>query len=263
MDILGAEKQKYGRIRVWGSISFILVVIVFGKLIDLFDIRLIIVLILVGAILLSLGSLRLPPVSVSRPTYAIAGAESFVNRKVVVFLTCGFIMLVSHGAYYGFFSIHLETLGFSKMFIGLAWALASTAEIVVMVTSPRLFKRFSIEQVLAFSFLVAVLRWGMLAYVQTAAWILTAQLLHAVTYGSFHMASILYIDQLSSPKSKTFGQAINNAVQYGLGLMVGFWVSGLLYEMTDSFSLFAISGAVALMGGIVFMVSLCMQPAGK
>ena len=57
-------------------------------------------------------------------------------------------MLVSHGAYYGFFSIHLENLGYGSTFIGIAWALASTAEILVMIKSDKIFDRFSLENVL-------------------------------------------------------------------------------------------------------------------
>ncbi|MCK7511327.1 MAG: MFS transporter [Desulfobacterales bacterium] len=57
-------------------------------------------------------------------------------------------MLVSHGAYYGFFSIHLATLGYTGTFIGGAWALASAAEIVAMLYSEAIFKRFALERVL-------------------------------------------------------------------------------------------------------------------
>jgi PPP family 3-phenylpropionic acid transporter len=82
--------------------------------------------------------------------------------------------------------------------------------------------------------------------------ILLAQALHAITYGTFHMASILYIDRLTPEKSKTLGQAVNNAVQYGLGLMIGFFLNGFLYERAGSSVLFVISGCIALAGGLIF-----------
>jgi PPP family 3-phenylpropionic acid transporter len=252
MDILGPEKQSYGRIRAWGSINFILIVIVLGKLIDLYSIKLILILILIGSSLQSLMSLRVPGMTSSPKDPFSTDVQVLGKSHVIVFLICGFLMLVSHGAYYGFFSIHLENLGYSKAFIGIAWALASTAEILVMIKSREIFKRFSLEKVLIFSFGLAAMRWLILYFVQSPALILFSQIFHAITYGAFHMASILYMDQLTPNSAKTLGQAVNNAVQYGLGLMVGFFLNGYLYEITGSYTLFIVSGGIALAGGIVF-----------
>ncbi len=252
MDILGKEKKSYGRIRVWGSVSFIAVVLVLGKIIDLYSVEMIVVLILAGSLMLAVISLKIPDVRITKMNRLSSGSRSFLERRVLVFLFCAFLMLVSHGAYYGFFSIHLENLGFGSTFIGLTWALASAAEILVMLRSGQIFNRFSINTVLIFSFMVAALRWLILFFVQSAALILLSQVLHALTYGTFHIASILYIDRLAPDKAKTFGQAVNNAISYGLGLMVGFFINGYLYEITGSFALFLISCLIALCGGLLF-----------
>ena len=252
MDILGKEKKSYGRIRVWGSISFIAVVVILGRIIDLYSVEIIVVLILAGSLMLSVISTQIPGIQTAKRKRLSAGAKSLLDRGVLVFLFCAFLMLVSHGAYYGFFSIHLANLGFGSTFIGLTWALASAAEILVMLRSDQIFNRFSIKAVLIFSFMVAALRWLILFFVQSAAAILLTQVLHAVTYGTFHIASILYIDQLAPDRAKTLGQAVNNATSYGLGLMVGFFLNGYLYEITGSFALFIISALIALVGGLIF-----------
>jgi PPP family 3-phenylpropionic acid transporter len=173
---------------------------------------------------------------------------------VLIFLTCAFLMLVSHGTYYGFYSIHLENLGMDRTFIGFSWALASTAEILVMVRSARLFARFSLERVLFFSFIIAAVRWLILYTTASPGIILLSQVLHAITYGTFHMASILYIDRLTPDASKTMGQAVNNAVTYGLGLAVGFLFSGALYETLGAYNLFGISSLIALAAGSGFCI---------
>ncbi len=257
MDLLGREKKSYGRIRAWGSISFIMIVLVLGKIIDLYSVEIIVVLVLAGSLMLSTISTRIPDIQIAQKKRLTPGARSLIDRRALVFLFCAFLMLVSHGAYYGFFSIHLENLGYGSTFIGLTWALASAAEILVMIRSDRIFKRFSLEAVLIFSFLVAALRWFILFFAQSVPAILLSQVLHAVTYGTFHMASILYIDRLAPDKAKTLGQAVNNAVTYGLGLMVGFFFSGYLYEITGSFVLFIISCLIALSGGLFFW-GFCM-----
>jgi len=252
MDVLGKEKKSYGRLRMWGSISFILVVISLGKIIDLFSVSLILVLILAGSLVQASISFKIPDMKIAKKDLLSPATKSLFNIRVISFLFCAFLMLVSHGAYYGFFSIHLENLGYSNTFIGIAWALASTAEILVMIKSNGIFRTFSPEKVLIFSFIAAALRWFILFFATSETIILISQLLHAVTYGTFHMASILYIDLLSPDKNKTLGQAVNNAATYGLGLMVGFFLSGYLYENMDTSFLFIISSLIAIAGGVIF-----------
>jgi MFS transporter, PPP family, 3-phenylpropionic acid transporter len=106
--------------------------------------------------------------------------------------------------------------------------------------------------VLIFSFAAAVLRWSGLWAAESAYLILILQATHAITYGAFHMASILYIDALAPAKAKTLGQAANNAVTYGLGLMAGFFLSGAVYHKIGAQGLFAISAGIALAAGVLF-----------
>jgi PPP family 3-phenylpropionic acid transporter len=249
MEVLGTEKRRYGQMRMWGSLAFILMVLMLGRGLDLYSIEVVPAMILAASLVQALFSFGIPESSQERKKPIWAGARLLFNKRVLLFLFCAFLMLVSHAAYYAFFSIHLENLGFGKTFIGLCWAVATTAEILVMIKSDHIFRRFSFENVLIFSFVVSVLRWLLLARLETGAFILLSQILHAVTYGSFHMASILYIDHLSPPQIKTTGQAVNNAVTYGLGLTVGFFISGTLYEALGAPVLFALSALIALLGG--------------
>jgi len=254
MDHLGKEKKRYGAIRVWGSISFILVVLVVGRVIDVAPIRIILVLILAGSILQSFLSTQVPGPAGLQNLATRSGFSLLTRRPVLMFLCSAFLMLVSHGTYYGFFSIHLESLGYGGAFIGFAWALASAAEILVMINSERIFRRFSLRKVLVFSFLVAAVRWSFMGWAKSGAVILLTQLLHAATYGAFHMASILYIDSLMPAPAKTFGQSANNAITYGLGMMTGFFLNGYFFDRLGAQMLFMLSAATAVVGAGVLVV---------
>jgi len=231
-----------------------------GKLIDLRGVAVIVPLILAGTLLQSWGAWGLPAAPAVRRPAAGGGGGGIGRRRAAVFLFCGFLMLVSHGAYYAFFSIHLENLGLPSTFIGVAWAVAVTAEIAVMINSDRLFARLPLETVLQLSFLAAGLRWSLLFGFSSPVVILLSQILHAGTYGTFHMASILYMDRLSPPQAKTLGQAANNAITYGLGLMVGFMLAGALFAPLGVPRLFLLSAVVALVGGGVFRWGQLSRP---
>lgn len=257
MDALGRndDKRSYGNIRVWGSLNFILVVMVLGKVMDSFPVNTIIILILIGSVLQALFAPAVPDSHIqSRVPSFIKQMKEFINPRMLVFLFCSFLMLASHGTYYAFFSIHLEQLGFGRTFIGFAWGLASMAEIGVMLKSDFLFRRFSIRTVLIFSFFAATMRWLILFFSVSSHMILLSQLLHALTYGAFHIACILYMDELSTKETKTFGQVANNAVSYGLGMMAGFVFNGYFFEAYGAY-LYIASSLMALSGGLIFAVT--------
>ncbi|MBF0228788.1 MAG: MFS transporter [Desulfamplus sp.] len=255
MEILGKDKKKYGKSRVWGTISFIIVSLIMGKILSIYSTTIIIPLIFAGMVVQSFLSLKLSVKSDKTYSPAIRQSwsdfKAFFSFKTSLFLFAAFLMLVSHGAYYGFFSIYLESLGFSTNFIGFAWAVASIAEIAVMVYSNKIFSKFSLKTVLIISFVAACLRWLLLFTATIAPMILISQLLHAFTYASFHIASILAIDKLS-PEGTTFGQAVNNAVTYGAGIMTGFLLGGIFYDNFQGY-IFLASSVVALAGGIIIL----------
>lgn len=255
IDILGSRKKSYGSIRAWGTVSFIFTVFLLGKILDIYPLGIIIPLILAGSVIHALFAIKIPDIRpVNNKPFLREAKELLKKRQVILFLSSAFLMLVSHGAYYGFFSIHLENIGYGRTFIGAAWAIASISEILVMINSDRIFKRFSTKTVITVAFVTATARWLTLSLIKSPALILISQTTHALTYGAFHISSILYIDSLTSDETKTLGQSLNNAVTYGLGLMVGFFLSGWIYEQAGSFALFAFSSLIALSGGIFFRI---------
>src|SRR4030042_5493790 len=118
MEWRGEEKKSYGRIRAWGSISFIAVVVFLGKAIEHFSVEIILPLVFVGSLLQTGMSLKIPKTGSSSERPALHQLKRLYTRPVIWFLICSFLMLMSHGAYYGLFSIHLEHWGYSKTFIG-------------------------------------------------------------------------------------------------------------------------------------------------
>ena len=115
MEALGKNKRRYGGMRAWGSVAFIIMVLLLGRLIEVYSVKIILSFILAGSWVQAVAALRLPGISASPPKRRGAGPRKLINANVIVFLTSAFLMLVSHGAYYAFFSIHLANLGISRL----------------------------------------------------------------------------------------------------------------------------------------------------
>ncbi len=258
----GSTNTHYGNIRVWGSISFIIMAIFLGPVIDYFSIKIIIPLILIPSFIQMAYSFKMPETTKAKNSASVKSIKKFFSIRTCLFLTATFLMLVSHGTYYGFFSIYLEKAGFNNIFIGIAWGLATFSEIAVMLKSHIIFKRFSINSVLILSLITASCRWIILSCTISPTVILFTQLLHAITYGTFHIACILYIDKITSKETKTFGQIIYNATSYGLGMMTGFIINGFFFEQYGS-TLFIFSSISSLTGCLILLASFRNRTSRK
>lgn len=251
MDLIGDNKHAYGMIRLWGSILFIVMVLVVGELLNHFSYFIIIQMIVIGYFIQAFVAITIPSSQKKKNRKTKPSLNVLKRTNVVVYLISAFLMLVSHGTYYAFSSIHLELLGANSNEIAIYWALGSIAEIFVMFNSRRIFQRFQIESVLIFSFAIAAIRWLLMFYASEVWLVILIQILHAFTYGTFHMAGILYIDRCMPESTKTLGQAVNNAVSYGLGLMTGSFINGYLFETVGSHYSFIFSFVVAVFAGVL------------
>jgi len=253
MDLVGDNKHAYGNIRLWGSIQFILMVLIVGELLNHFPYFIIIQMIVFGYFIQAFVAITVPPSQKKKKKIKKTSLIVFKKKNLILYLASSFLMLVSHGTYYAFSSIHLELLGAKSNEIAIYWALGSIAEIFVMFNSNRIFKRFQVESVLLFSVIIAAIRWLLMFYTTKVWYIIIIQLLHAFTYGTFHIAGILYIDRCMSENTKTTGQAVNNAVSYGLGLMTGSFINGYLFEAVGTHHAFIFSAIVAVLAGGILL----------
>lgn len=256
MDILGKEKKSYGKIRLWGSISFVAVVLVLGKVIAGSDVKIIVSLSLWVMLIMAALTLFFPRTEIHGPEFSLKSASFFMKKDVALFLFGAVMMLASHGAYYGFLSIKLSSEGASASYIGLVWAVGSASEIIVMLYSKEMFKKIRIETVLVWAFAFAVLRWLIVCFLGSQpAFMLFSQLLHAITYGCFHMACILFTDRVSDDSVKTIAQSVNNSVSYGVGLMAGIFTCGIFYDRYGNI-VFLGCAFTAVIGGIVMFMAM-------
>jgi PPP family 3-phenylpropionic acid transporter len=118
------------------------------------------------------------------------------RRDVLVLLAANVLMNIAHGPLYAFFSIYLADAGYGKTAIGVLWSLGVLAEIGIFMTAPAWMKRFAAVDILIATFALGVVRFALIAWaVDSPAALVLAQVLHAATFGSCHVASVALISQ--------------------------------------------------------------------
>jgi PPP family 3-phenylpropionic acid transporter len=245
---LGEKTAKYGRIRLWGSVGFIVAVIGLGYLFDFVAIRWLLWAVLGIVAALLLFSRHIPEAEVLAHHTDHLPIWHIIRRpEVLAFIGAGFLMAAAHGAYYTFYSIYLVDHGYAKSSVGLLWSLGVVCEIGVFLWMPRLLRSVSLRQVLLASLALAVLRFLMIGWgVGWIAVIVAAQLLHAATFGAYHSAAVEMVHRFFKGRHQAQGQALYNSVSFGAGGTLGGLYSGMAWETLGPNVTFTIAAAFAL-----------------
>ncbi len=248
LNYLDTRPQQYSRIRVWGSVGFIFTVVCLGYLLEIIDIRHLplVVFIFLNGIFLSTLSL---PSERAKSTKKLKNAflSLLVRKNVLLFFFLLALLQVSHGVYYTFYSIYMESHSYSRAVIGIFWAIGVVAEIVVFIWMPGILKRFSLLRLLQVSLMLTALRWGAIAwYPELWALMVAVQLLHAFSFGVSHAVAIEFVRRQFGASAQGQGQAFYSAVCFGAGSAIGAFVSGLFWEVRPEWA-FAFSIAVLVL----------------
>ncbi|AJP48051.1 MFS transporter [Rugosibacter aromaticivorans] len=241
--------ERYGRIRLWGSVGFIFAVLGMGWLLDILPITL---LLWVGWALLSgtVVSALLLKEAVPGAIHTASSLRMVLSQpKVVFLLVAGLFMIAAHGVLYVFYSIHLVAHGYGKTVVGLLWTLGVLAEIIVFLLMPRIAQRVSLRHLLLACFALAVLRFMLIGWqVDSLSVLFFAQCLHGATFGAHHVATMAALNRWFSSGQQARAQAIYGSVAYGIGGLTGGLLAGALWESAGPAMTFSVSALLALIG---------------
>jgi PPP family 3-phenylpropionic acid transporter len=247
----GIDAVRYGRMRMWGSVGFILSVTLVGALLQVAGMALFpVVLVLVYALLLW-ASTRLPearsPVAHDAPPPPV---WPLLRRpEVAWFFASVFFVVLAHAGLYAFFSLYLVSLGYGKAAVGALWAVSVAAEIVYFWFHGR------------WAGHLAPLRWLQVVALVTAArfaatagaghWpavLVLAQISHAITFAAHHSTCITLLHRYFPGRSRGRGQALYSTLGYGLSGVLGGVCGGLIIDRLGFAAVFWAASAAALAG---------------
>ncbi len=247
---LGAAVNRYARVRLWGSVGFILVVGVLGWWVGWAGTEVIpgTVLALFAAVWIS--ALLVPDCSHSHHGPVESSIRRLLARpEIAFFLLSCFLMQFSHGIYYAFYSIHLEAAGYSSARVGALWAFGVVVEVLVFLRMHWLLERFGARRILLASLGLAVLRWNLIGWLTPVLWVqVLAQALHAATFGAFHASAIHLVHHYFPGSVQGRGQAIYNSLSFGAGGGAGSLLGGQLWGPLGAGMTFTLASMVVFGG---------------
>ena len=220
----GLDTARYGRVRMWGSIGFILAVVVAGALLQPLGIGAFPMAVVLMNAILVLAAWRLPTGHEERHDGEPAPPVWPLLRQPAVrwFFASVFFTVLAHTSLYAFFSLHLDALGYGKQAVGALWAVSVAAEIVFFMTQGRWAPRLSPHGWLLLAAGVSVLRFATMAWAGPLPWLLVlAQLTHAITFAGHHAGCIGLVGRYFPGRLRGRGQALYSALGYGLSGLVG------------------------------------------
>ncbi len=247
---LGNDKDRYGLIRLWGSLGFIMTAAVLGGLFQTLSIN------FLPLILLMIFSFIWLSTLLVKEHRAVVETEVNIltvlkKPQVIALLVSSFFLQASHGPYYTFYSLYMESLDYSRLSIGLLWSLGVVAEVILFMFMPRLLRVRAAAFWLAVAFALTCLRWVLMAWFSDVLiLVILTQCLHAASFGLFHASSIHLIQQYF-PDHHGRGQALYASVSFGTGGAIGSFFAGSLWENVSPQMTFMIAAVTAFIGLLV------------
>ena len=217
-------KDRYGKSRLFGSIGFMLISLVLAKYLTVPSIALHYY--LIATILTALFSYSLLKYDTTSHDN-IEDDKSFSLLKYWPFWLSLFLMQVSFGGFYNFFTIYETSHGISLETTSYLWAFGVICEIVMLYSQGSILKN-NLILIIKFSILMTVARWLLLFFFPDSLTIaFISQSIHAFSFGLYHSAVIIYLYSLY--KNKQLAQQFMLGIAYGLGGFVGALIAGWTY----------------------------------
>ena len=250
----GLDTARYGRVRVWGSLGFIVAVAAGGFVLQGTGVAAFPWFVVATFAALLWMALRLPAShdTVRPHARSEVGALQVLRRPAVAwFFASVFFTVLAHTSLYAFFSLYLDVLGQAKSAIGLMWGVAVGVEIVFFWFQGRWFERLTLHGWLVAAAGVAMLRFaGVALFGNSLGLLALTQLTHAVTFAAHHAACIALIHRHFPGALRARGQALYSTLGYGLSGVVGGLAGGVLSEHLGFAAVFWAGSAMAAVGAM-------------
>jgi PPP family 3-phenylpropionic acid transporter len=242
--------RGYGRIRLWGSFSFVVAAIAGGFVLEgrvTLRPETILWLVILCIALVWLTTFALPDLrAVRSPRTHRPFRDLFRSRPFLLVIAAAGLIHGAHAILYGFGSLHWSAAGLPKWQIGLLWAEGTLAEIVLFAFGGRLVNRLGPVWLLALGGGTGTLRWGVIASTSSLAALVPIQLLHGLSFGAMHLGVMLYFARHLPDSQINAAQSLYAGLTNGAVMGACMMLAGLLFYNFGGAAFWAAAGLSAL-----------------
>ena len=268
MSGVRAAGLDYGRMRLWGSLSFIAASFVGGWVVERLGAGSAIWLVVIGAALttaaahglaqpIGLGRLK---AATSPPRLSLADAASLVrSRPFLIFLAAAGLTSASHAVFYTFGTLQWRSVGLSTGWSGTLWAISIVAEIALFAYSAAVVARIGPVALIALGASAAIVRWLAMGFDPPLALLVVLQLLHALTFGATHIGAVHFISRAVPETQSGTAQALYAAVTGGIVMGGTMLAAGPLYAAYGGRAYWAMA-AVAVVALLASFALMRLEP---
>jgi PPP family 3-phenylpropionic acid transporter len=237
----------YGRVRLFGSLAFIVASVGGGLALEGRSAEVVLVTVQAIAVAILLSSLVLPRAQPHvEARSSIAWRDLLARPGFVAFLLNGACLQAGHAVLYAFGTKHWLAAGIDARTIGWLWAVGVFAEIGLFAVGGRVHARIGAKGLLVTSAIAHVVRWSLLANVTAVAPLFAIQLLHGATFGALHLGAMHWIRDNVDRDAMQRATTLYTAVAGGLALGLGLLAAGILYERLLADAFWAMAGLAVL-----------------
>lgn len=256
LTLLKAAERRlhYGRIRLWGSLTFIAASVVGGAVIERHPREVLLWLVNANLAVLIGACAVLPDVRADRSVENAPGERRLrglaVQPVFLLFLAAASAIHASHLMYYGFGALHWQAAGLSLDAVGLLWAEGVLAEVIVFAGSAVMLRRMSPPRLLALAGLAAAVRWTVLSFTTDSLALILVQSLHGLSFGACHLGAIHFMARAAPRSASASAQTLYSSVATGLVPGIAMLGVGRLYS--------ALAGAAYLVAAAVGVIAVIL-----
>lgn len=254
---------NYARIRLWGSLGFVLAALPFGFFGDRLGVGAVWVLLALSAsaatwVILTLAWQPARLHTGPRPT--VANAVALLRHpELGLFLLATSLHWIACAPYHGSLATHVKDLELSSAVVGVCASVGVLSELVVMITWPRWSGRVTPRALLITCFVASAFRWAMMALTSNAVVIVLSALLHGLTFGAFYLAAVAWMSKRAPSSLRATGQTLFASATFGIGGIIGYRAAGWTFDQLGGHGLFGVAAILALLPAGV--LALAPKPA--
>ena len=249
----------YGRMRLWGSLSFIAATFCGGLVVDRFGPPAVVWLVAIGVALTALAAHGLdrrlgpighgdtPKAATVQPRIRLADALGLLrSRLFLTFLLAVGAVQAAHAAFYAFGTLHWLAQGISSGWAGALWAIGVGVEIGLMAFSKAAVRRIGAVELIVLGAAASVVRWLAMGLDPPLPALVLLQALHGLTYGATHIGAFYLLAQTVAERHAGTAQALYAATTAGIAMGGAMLLSGQLYAAHGGRTYWAMAAIAAV-----------------